>query len=815
MTLENTPIQNTPIKEVARPEFTPPQLLQTQFVGDILESHRGRKLVKTHPIDNVEPEVSADRDDGIFVETETISHKGKERYRVHITIADVAGHVRLGSPLADAAIQRGFTVYGPGWTDSMFPKILEEKMSLEHEKERLGFCVTIDLDENFSPIHREWQPVITKSENVSYKQATIRMENDPQFQLMGKIAAGIRQYYFSKYKNSRFINDTFNDKQFGNEVGGNYPSSTDMVATYMLLANNCVADFFDKTGLPLLYRNFDGVNENDRAYYSSELNNHAALENMGVTGPYCHFTSPIRRAADFLNAQMAHFAFEVIEGLEKDILKQHPSSNEKKLHTALWDEAAEIFQLTETAKNSGNIRDKANLKKILQHIIIQNCELEHHNISREVNNLVSWLVQQNPPLSAEQLDDYAQHINELSQSKKYRSIAKQAQKHNADLDFLEKADDFSFASMPGDKFSNILNSAAKIGEMPASLYQEAMKRIGQNNFDTVRDGTAILVIAHYPNMRSWNNLKRAVLRKIKHEPNNVNAILEKAANYLGSERLQERSVNFPDKSGAFLLDDGMSEKIDHIHGAIISLAGEEGAPMVASPFYSVGHNARAALSHARYSFLEHYAFGQLQPIEQIAVPNLLYAELDNTGSSKREVVTQILKDIDAKLQIDTYIEDGQYITNVCVSGGPFIVPITAQASRDSSEQAEQVALRRLLREATFKHTVSQSFDLEYMLHPQRALQEMVDQAGGILKINDPHPVTGKKSGFQVKVSVTTQDKKQSFKGIGPNKDRAIRMACVEALNAFNWSLDVSTHHARSWATDDIKHNNSKTTEWQL
>ena len=323
-----------------RPEYSQIELLQAQDMGNITEEHRSKRQVsKTHPIDNVESYIVTDRDDGIFVELKQEAQGG---YLVHITIADVAAHVDLRSSIAKKAILRAFTVYGAGFTDPMFMKMLEEKMSLEHQQDRLGFTVSISLDKNFKPKHTEFKPVITNAEAMSYAQVAEQMQTNKQLQEMSAIAEGVRNYYFGGQDSSFLLEDGFSGRDLSVSSSSSWQSATKMVATYMLLANSCMAEFFNKSGLPYIYRNFAGNSENARAFYEVENKGHDALrKDIGLNGAYGHFTSPIRRAPDFLNANMAHFAFNTLDNLEKNLEKfQSPE-----LHIKIWQSAPEILKI--------------------------------------------------------------------------------------------------------------------------------------------------------------------------------------------------------------------------------------------------------------------------------------------------------------------------------------------------------------------------------------------------------------------------------------------------------------------------------------
>jgi exoribonuclease R len=278
-----------------------------QNMPALIDAERSRRTARiTYPIDNVPAEVAADRDDGIFVEA---SERADGGYRVYVTIADVAGVVPMGSPLERAIRARAFTVYRPTMIDSMLPKVLEHQLSLEHGQERLALTVRIDLDAHFCPVHTELERSITKANATSYELAQQKVSYDPQFQLMSRIARGLRSEYFGHDWHE--LEEKVRKDAKTAHLSNQQITSTLTVATYMLLGNSAIASLFQGTDLPFAFRNF--IHENMRqqhmahgnvpivgkAYYDTRSQGHTEVERDGPRGPYGHFTSPIRRAPDY------------------------------------------------------------------------------------------------------------------------------------------------------------------------------------------------------------------------------------------------------------------------------------------------------------------------------------------------------------------------------------------------------------------------------------------------------------------------------------------------------------------------------------
>ena len=778
-------------------EFQPEQLVQAMYVGRVTNQHRAeRRYMGTHAIDNVAPEIISDRDDGIFVEAQTDAAGG---YCVHVTIADVAAHVRPGSPLANAAWQRGFTVYRPGSTDPMFPRTLEESLSLEHHQERLGLTVNITLDSAFNPILTSFTPVITKPDNVSYEQTHIRIGSDPQFTLMSKIADGIKHGYLSS-KHSQW-----EDLQDGRSQRRGYSSSEmnamNMVATYMLLANGCVADFFNKTDLPFLYRNFDGSDKDNNAYYATKSEGHTAVQSMGIQSAYCHFTSPIRRAPDYFNAVMAHYTVNVLTTLENRLLKEYPSLNKDKLHHALWKYGSEILEIPAHSQNTAYPRSREKLRNIIMKALYETSP-DLDVTDRSLIKLAITFDFPPLPLSKSQLDEYAEHMNALMHSPQMRQNDKLNERHDessAQIASIKQSAASYMNSLSPEKFSSLIQAAAITGEMPRSLFNEAIERLKNNNYDKVIDGYAIFIQAQYPESQRWKALKGSIAQAIKNDPGTVNVLLEKLR-----ERILPATIN--EQTARQLKTKETPGHPDDIHNALIVLHNEDNRAFSA-PFYSVGHDYRAALSHARYSFLEHYAFGQLQPIEQTVIPNLLYADMDAPGVNKRQLFNKMVEDIGANLAIRTnQVGPDLYHTTVTVDGDDIEVPIITKADEQTSQIAVETAIRRMLRDDSFKIAVGRNQTIaENTLNPQTVLTDIAMARGIKVSMETEEIKTRANAGFRATFILDVNGNKRAFSASGPNKDRAIRTAAAKALTSMDWSPSHqhTEQRAESWATEEM------------
>ena len=782
---------NTGIK---RPAFTDPQKVQAEYVGRVTDIHRAKRPTKvTHAIDNVTPEVVADRDDGIFVEVARASGKG---YQVHVTIADVAAHVRPRSPLCKAAAARAFTVYRPGSTDPMFPRILEENLSLEHGQDRLGLTVSIALDEHFKPMHTSFTPVITNADNASYAQAGERMAKEPQFDLMAKIAEGVKNHYF--LSGNAAWSELVEDRRMRRGLSENEINSMDMVAVYMLLANSCVANFFKEAKLPFLYRNF--AEQDSHASYGTEALGHCDIKSANASGAYAHITSPIRRAPDYFNGAMMHYVVDVLGAIESKLIDKYSALDSAKLKDGLWSKSSEIMKLLEPTPNH-----RKAMNQLLADIIKKSAS---NGLVVNSANVISDLKLPPLPFSKEELQHYADHINALTHSSEMSQVAKENLKFDNSMDRIESIKNKSrdeLQALEADKFSSILSAAAVTGEMTTPLYQETIKRMTTGAGNKTDYLYNVFIKAQFPNSEQWRTLKRVAAKVLKKDPSTVNALLTKLQYLVHPDNI---SMHFE------VINAGAHDRISR---ALLVKENEDGTTM-AAPFYSVGHNERAALSHARYSFLEHYAFGELRPVEQTATPCPLYANLNLPDTTRRELIEQMVKDSGATITINhKHIPTG-IRSAVIVRGGDVTVPVVEISDGKTEEAATQSALRRILRNEAFNIAMSRHQNIgQNLLNPQILLEELVREKGAKLAIEVKAVSSKSNAGFSAEAVLEMQFpyKRKVFKAIEPNKDRALRKVAAAALVYLGTDTNKNpeTDYVASWTShrDPAIYNNNQHT----
>ncbi|MGB1540021.1 MAG: RNB domain-containing ribonuclease, partial [Rickettsiales bacterium] len=377
-----------------------------------------RPKIRGYPIDDHDPERATDRDDAVYAEAIPGG------YLLHVTIADVAAHIPKDSSLDKAALSRAFTIYRPPARDPMFPFVLsEDRFSLEHEQERLGVTATIELDQGFQPVDIRFSRTVITSECHDYATASRRMgmEGD-DFELLARIAKGVKETYRPPIHPYGSSDTAYMDKTGllrRGEAGA--MAAAKLVQVMMIFANNEIAKFFTRTGLPFLYRNHahDGENQG-RAEYEPYDRGHYALRSEGLRGAYSHCTSPIRRYADLVNQRMMHYCMDVASSIAGELAGFFPEEERRTKHSLqplVWEHLegilADNFKVQQAfgrARMEAEKQLQLKLKAVLRDVF-PNAKDALYQQGDPVAQLVSAVVRLPVPYSHEELSAITPSLN--------------------------------------------------------------------------------------------------------------------------------------------------------------------------------------------------------------------------------------------------------------------------------------------------------------------------------------------------------------------------------------------------------------------
>ena len=320
---------------------------------------KGREDFRSERIITVDGENAKDLDDAISLKT---LEKGHFLLGVHI--ADVSYYVPDGSPVDREALRRGTSVYFPDNVIPMLPKELSNGVcSLSEGEDKYTLSCIMEVDEKGNVVDRRIsEGVIRSCRRLTYTAVDAILNGDEEATLRNAdilpLISDMRdlaEILIKKRGVRGSIDLDVKEAEISVDASGkisisplNRTLSHRMIEEFMILANECVAEFMRYTELPFIYRvheapkddkteefidylkrlgitvrwSANGVHPKDYAKLLDRLIgsplyplvNKVMLrsmskaryspENLGHFGLasdcYCHFTSPIRRYPDLI-----------------------------------------------------------------------------------------------------------------------------------------------------------------------------------------------------------------------------------------------------------------------------------------------------------------------------------------------------------------------------------------------------------------------------------------------------------------------------------------------------------------------------------
>jgi ribonuclease R len=209
----------------------------------------------------VDPATARDFDDAVSAQREG------EGARVWVHIADVAAHVRPGSPLDLEARRRGNSTYVPGAVEPMLPHALSsDACSLAPGVERLAVTAEIELDPGMVPRRtRFYRSRIRSDARLDYDEldaifAGRAAPPAPVAEPLAaarEVAAGLGEHRAAASLDVDSAEPEFRFDAAGNVVSAHRLEQTEahrLIERLMILTNEQVAERLERERVPAVYR---------------------------------------------------------------------------------------------------------------------------------------------------------------------------------------------------------------------------------------------------------------------------------------------------------------------------------------------------------------------------------------------------------------------------------------------------------------------------------------------------------------------------------------------------------------------------------
>lgn len=264
---------NDPLNDIKRvlhlskipKDFSSAALREAELLADhVLEKEIvGRKDLRQLPLITIDGVTAKDFDDAIYVNT---NPKG---FHLWVAIADVSHYVRTGTPLDEAAYERGTSVYYPNYVVPMLPeKISNELCSLKPHVDRLCFVCEMQISfQGEVESSQVYEAVMHSQARVTYGEAQEILDEDkehknPEVTKNIRTASDLAKVLMTKRFREGSLEINVGETQVVVDEAGN---PTDIIRSQrvfahrlieelMLIANVSVAKILHKAQIPALYR---------------------------------------------------------------------------------------------------------------------------------------------------------------------------------------------------------------------------------------------------------------------------------------------------------------------------------------------------------------------------------------------------------------------------------------------------------------------------------------------------------------------------------------------------------------------------------
>jgi len=230
------------------------------------EDMKGRKDLRDLPLVTIDGEQAQDFDDAVSVK------KTRTGYILTVAIADVGHYIGEGSPIDQDAQDRGTSVYFPNDVVPMLPEVLSNRLcSLVPDQDRLAVIVRISFDRN-GRVRRTvfMKAVIRSHRRFTYNEVSrILSGADPE------PGTGVRRHLLHLKWMAELADALHAGRAARGTIDFDLPEPKIIIGLrgnmedivrrerniahliieeFMIAANEAVADFLARNGIPTLYR---------------------------------------------------------------------------------------------------------------------------------------------------------------------------------------------------------------------------------------------------------------------------------------------------------------------------------------------------------------------------------------------------------------------------------------------------------------------------------------------------------------------------------------------------------------------------------
>ena len=348
---------------------------EASLIPQVIHNIDDRVDLRNKEIFTIDGDDTKDIDDAISLE------KDDEDYILGVHIADVSEYVREGTPLDKEASQRGTSVYLIDTVIPMLPRELSNGIcSLNPKEDRYALSIDIRVDKEGNIVSKKiYKSVICSQIQMTYNNvykilekneiekgyekhvATLKLMKElatiliKKRETIGAIDFELPEAKIVLDENDKVISIGEREMTIANKI----------IEQFMVLANECVAAFFNEKQIPFIYRIHETPDEDKIQKLKVFLNNinctsilpdkvqpkdlqkiikeykgkeeekvistmilrtmrlaKYSNENLGHFGlaleNYCHFTSPIRRYPDlFIHRIISDYLLKNIDNKKK------------------------------------------------------------------------------------------------------------------------------------------------------------------------------------------------------------------------------------------------------------------------------------------------------------------------------------------------------------------------------------------------------------------------------------------------------------------------------------------------------------------